>query len=112
MLNDKQIEQLKANWGDKADSLDCYAWVELFDPISNWECYLYALNPEDDEVKCVIRTNFSSPPALETWSLEEIKRLYNQFGEGVQVNEEYRPIKTNVLVEKINRQWRIWKRLM
>ena len=43
------LSKLQANWGDKADSYDCYAWMRLYDPESRWECYVYAIDPLNEQ---------------------------------------------------------------
>ena len=103
LLSDKQKERLKANWGEKADSLACYAEVRVYDPLSPWECYLYAMNPEDeDEVETIVKASKMMPASLERWYMTNILGLFNQDGEGVEVDEEYRPIRASELFKKLN----------
>lgn len=89
MLSDKQKEKLKASWGEKADAMACLAEVRVYDPLSTWECYIYALNPQDeDEIACMIN-GFS----LEVcdWKLSEISLTFNANGESPIIDDEYRP---------------------
>lgn len=103
MLNNKQIEKLNANWGERADSMACYAEVRIYDPSSYWECYIYALNPEDnDEIDCIVKVGRDQPPCVERWFLTNIKGLFNSQGESVEVDNEYRPRRTAELFKKLS----------
>ncbi len=105
MLSNKQIEKLKANWGEKADSVFCMAEIRLYDPLSLWECYLLSLNPDDeDEVVCIVKIGRNCSPSVETWSLKNIRGLFNQNGEGVLVDEEYRPRFSTELIKQLKEQ--------
>ena len=100
MLNNKQIERLKANWGDKARSMACLAEVRVYDPLSPWECYIYAVNPEnEDEICCLIKGFFVE--ATE-WSLSELASRFNAEGEPLCIDMEYRPRQTAYLFKKLN----------
>ncbi len=89
MLNHEQKSKLLKNWGEKASSMACRAEVRVYDPLSSWECYIYALNPDDeDEICCIIKGFFVE---VCDWRLSEIASRFNADGEGVQVDHEYRP---------------------
>ncbi len=89
MLSNQQKDKLKSSWGDKATSMSCMAEVRIYDPLSAWECYIYAMNPEDeDEISCII--NGFTIEAIE-WRLNELYERYNVEGEPVQLDQEYRP---------------------
>lgn len=89
MLSHKQKEKLKANWGEKASSMACMAEVRVYDPLSPWECYIYALNPEDeDEISCIIKGFFVE---VTEWSLSELASRFNVEGERPIIDQEYRP---------------------
>lgn len=103
MLNNKQIEKLTANWGEKADSMACFAEVRVYDPLSFWECYIFALNPEDnDEIDCIVKVGKDQAPTVERWFLTNIKGLFNYHGEGVQLDNEYRPRRAAELFKKLS----------
>jgi len=103
MLNHKQIEKLKANWGEKAEAMSCFAEVRVYDPNSFWECYIYSLNPEDeDEIDCIVKVGKDQPACVERWFLTNIKCLFNSHGEGVKVDLEYRPKRAAELFKKLN----------
>lgn len=50
MIN-KQL--LWKNWELRETPYDCMAEIRLYDPTRDWEVYLIALDPEDDE-QCII----------------------------------------------------------
>jgi len=105
MLNSAQIDKLKANWGQKADSLACYAEVRVYDPLSFWECYIFAMNPEDDdEIECIVKVGKDQPASVEKWFMTNIKGLFNSHGEGVQVDDEYRPRRAAELFKQLSRE--------
>ncbi len=92
MINATQSTKLKANWGYKADAMACYAEVRLYDPLSKWQCFVYAQNPEDDnEIQCIISAGNNLPPQVTQWTITDLRGLYNAHGEGVETDTEYRP---------------------
>lgn len=106
MLNTNQLEKLKANWGDKANSLDCLAEVRVYDPLSSYECFIYALNPEDnDEIQCIIN---GFGVAMERWSLKDLFSSFNGEGDPLQVDHEYRPRNAQVLFKILQEKKKKW----
>lgn len=90
MIDQAMKKRLMNNFGEKADSMECKAEVVLYDPASSWVCYLYSLDPSDgDTVDCLINT------AVDTFimkgSLQELELLYNNEGDGIKIDKEYRP---------------------
>lgn len=103
MLSEAQRDKLLANWGARAEALACYAEVRLFDAASSWQCYLLALNPHDEEeIICIISTNEKASPEVTTWTLSEVFSLYNQDGEGVKIDSQYRPRRAAELFKKLS----------
>ncbi len=89
MLNTNQLDKLKSNWGEKAESMACMAEVRVYDPLSSWECYIYALNPQDeDEISCIIK-GFTVEVC--DWRLSEMFKHFNSHGEPPEIDVEYRP---------------------
>ncbi len=89
MLNQATKEKLKANWGYKADSMACKAEIRIYDPSSNWCCYVYAMNPQDeDDIACIIK-GFEIEVC--DWKMSEIEKMFNVDGERPVIDEEYRP---------------------
>lgn len=103
MINNMQKKKLMDAWGDKAESLACNAEVRLYDPLSSWQCFIYALNPEDeDEVKCILQIHKNAEAILESWFLKDIKSLFNENGESVIVDDEYRQQRAAELFKRLN----------
>ena len=103
MLSESQTEKLKANWGAKADALACYAEVRLFDPCSAWQCFILAMNPQDeDEIHCIIQTSPRDIPEICIWNREELSMLFNIHGEPVQIDTDYRPMQASQLLKKLS----------
>ncbi len=89
-LTANQVKRLKENW-DRAEALSCFAEMRLYDECSEWQCYLLAMNPENDnEVFCIIRGGRNLEPESLAWSIHEISLLFNANGEGVRVDTEFR----------------------
>ena len=89
MITEIQKQKLKANWGDKASSMACKAEVRIYDPSSNWCCYVYAMNPQDeDEISCIIK-GFEIEAC--EWKMCAIESMFNAQGERPVIDEEYRP---------------------
>lgn len=98
MLTPQQKQQLQNNW-NKRDHPDCKGEVRIYDPLSPWECYLIALNPEnDDEVYCIIK-GFSVQ--IMTWYMKSIENMFNNAGEPPKVDHEYRPIEAQEIYKKL-----------
>ena len=109
MISEYRTNRLKSNWGDQASSMNCLAEVRVYDPLSAWECYIYALNPEDgDEVECIVKVGKDHPACVEKWFLTNIFSLFNRYGEGVKIDREYRPCRAAELLKKLN-QGRIYE---
>lgn len=90
MLTKTQKEKLKANWGEKAEGLGCKAEVRVYDPLSSWECFIYAMNPQDEDmISCLI--NGFTLEIIEEWSMSQLTKLYNREGEHPIVDTEFRP---------------------
>lgn len=89
MLNPHQKQKLMKSWGEKADSMACLAEVRVFDPLSSWECYIYAINPDDeDEISCIIN---GFELEVSTWSMKSLEASFNEHGEHPIIDKEYRP---------------------
>ncbi len=98
MINTLQKEKLKNNWKD--ESGECLALVRVYDPLSFWQCYLIAMN-NDDEILCIVSAGKKSRAIIVEWTLRELEMLYNAHGEGVQVDYEYRPRQVKEILKKL-----------
>lgn len=98
MVTEDRKNRLKSSWGDKAESMNCYVEVRVFDPRSSWECYIYAMNPEDeDEICCIIKGFFVEVSA---WKMSELANRFNSEGDNLQIDYSYNPRKA---VEELKR---------
>src|ERR1043166_3094410 len=101
MLSQKQTEKLKANWGELTETMECNAEVRVYDPLSDYECYIFGINQEnEDEILCII--NISGAEVAQ-WSLKELEACYNSHGEGLQVDFEYRPRQAKEIYRRLIR---------
>ena len=102
MLTHRQKQNLISNWGDKAESMACNVELRVYDHLSSWQCYIYALNPEDeDEVMCLVKVSKQQAVSVERWFLTNIMSLFNEHGEGVVVDEEFRPRMVSEIYNKL-----------
>lgn len=106
-INAQTLSKLKQNWGDKAESLSCMSEMRVYDPLSDWQCYIYAVNPDnEDEIMCLISGGKNIEPLTTNWTLYELNLLYNSHGEGVEIDIEYRPRRTAELFKLLNQGFR------
>ncbi len=99
MISQNLKNKLMANWGEKADSMACMAEVRIYDPLSPWECYIFAMNPEDeDEIACIF--NGYSVEVCD-WRLSEMATMFNELGENPLIDYEYRPRQAAALLKKL-----------
>ena len=79
--------------------MNCRAEVKYFHPASSWECYILAMNPQDeDEIKCIIN---GFTVELCTWSLKELLDTYHYDGEYVIQDQEFTPILALTLFKRL-----------
>ncbi len=103
MLNHNQKQKLLANWGDLAESMACRAEVRLYDPKSSWETYIYAMNPEnDDEIMCITKCFKHDCAITEYTTMKYILGCFNEDGENLKLDHEYRPRRAAELFKKLN----------
>lgn len=99
-ISHKQKEKLKHNWGEKAEAMNCQAEVRFYDPLSAWECYVFALNPEnEDEIACLVNGFYVE---VCDWRLSELAKHYNTEGEHPMFDQEYRPRNVAQLFKKLS----------
>lgn len=100
MISDQERKRLLINWPHR-DSIACVAEVRLFDELSDWQCLLLAMNPDDeDEVYCLISGFHAEWSA---WRLSEIMQRYNEHGEQVCKDMEYRPRRAYEIYNQLRR---------
>jgi len=100
MINGEIKRLLEDNWGEKAESMNCYTEVKFIDTESAWACYIYALNPADENtIACII-----DGICLEVceWTLKELYFTYNNQGEHPVLDQEFRRMRTSELFKKLS----------
>jgi len=98
MTRPKHINELLNNW-DTAESLNCNAILRYYDPNSYWQCFILAVNPQDeDEMYCIIA---SVEVDSQVWRFSEMNRLFNSDGESPSLDLTFRPIRADVLLKQL-----------
>lgn len=91
MIPHLKSEKLKSQWFI-ADTLSCKAEIRFYDPLSDWQCFIFAQNPDNEnDIMCIISGGKNLEPVVDFWSLYELGQMFNADGEGVQIDLEYRP---------------------
>ncbi len=107
MIGEAIKKRLMGNWGDMATSMNCYVEVKFISPTSPWACYVYAINPEDEDgICCIIDGQYLQ---LCEWTLKELYSIYTREGEHLVVDEEFRRIRTSELFKRLNEQGRDYR---
>ena len=92
--------RLLNNWGSKANAMACSAELRYYDPLSSWECYIYAMNPEDeDEIVCLIN---GMTLEISTWKFSELLAMYNANGEPPILDTEFRARRAPEIFKHLN----------
>lgn len=105
-MNQKVKENLLNNWGERAESMACFAECRFFDTDSGWACYLLALNPQDhDEIVCIIDGFY---PELCHWSLKELYSKFNHAGEYITYDISFRRQRAAELFKQLNERKPEW----
>ena len=99
MITYDQREKLKKNWGEKADSLQCKAEVRLYDDQSTWECFIYAMNPQDeDDVKLILK---GFTVEICDGSMDALRSMFNANGEPLKRDYHYIPRMADTIYRKL-----------
>lgn len=105
-MNQKVKENLLNNWGERAESMACFAECRYYDDQTDWSCYLLALNPQDeDEILCIVDGHGVE---LIRWSLKEVCSKYNCVGEYVTFDKHYIRQRSAELFKKLNERKPSW----
>ena len=101
IFTEKTKKTLFENWGDKADALDCYCEVKFTDPLGGWDCYIFAINPYDqEEISCLIADKTGAE--VRDWSFLHLLSTYNREGKYPVIDHEFRRVKASHLFRKLN----------
>lgn len=97
-MENNALNRLVLNWGEKADAMACKAHVRLYDSLSSWECYIYAINPDDtDEAMVLFRDGTDSV------SLRVLMQCYNGDGDPPQIDRSFVPRELKYLIKEIKK---------
>lgn len=101
MITQKTKEALKKNWGEKADTLNCYAEVKLIDPLSSWACYIFAMNETEELIHCLL---YSAALGVEIYTqyIYDIYSMYNEHGENPTIDNEYRRTRVTEILRRLS----------
>jgi len=102
VLTFEKKERLKQSWGDKAEAMECNAEVRVYDPNSSWQCFIYAMNPEDENEIMTIEA-FGRPYEIHH-GVGEMSRLLNMYqsnGEPLEIDFEFRPRNAGEILRKL-----------
>lgn len=91
---------LKKNWGEMADGLHCDAIIKLTYPNCGDCVYVYAMNPWDDSVKCVLTSRLGVE--LLNIDLDYLVNLHDPMGECAEIDWEFRPMCVGKLLKRLN----------
>lgn len=100
MLNFMIKEALKKNWGEKANTLNCFAEVKLIDPLSSWCCYIFAMDESEENIASIL---YSDAIGVEIYNgcIYDIQSMYNEEGEHPIVDEEFRRTRVTALLKRL-----------
>lgn len=102
MIPDLIKQHLKSSWGDQASALDCYAWVKFTDSEGLWDCYIFSMNPEnEDEIMCIID---SVDLEITDWTMTELVLSYQHMGQEPLIDTEFRRQRVNELYKRLREE--------
>lgn len=101
MLTEKLKERLMANWGDRADCLACNAEARIYDDNSSWECYLLAINPENEDEGIGIIVYGNKISQDDTIFMPFLWERFNSQGEFMQWDESFVPRNAYELIKTL-----------
>lgn len=102
-LNYTQTQKLMKNWDSSNDSLHCNAEIRVYDPASSFQCYIIAMYPEDENtIYCILQTNKCSQAVATLHTVFALDAMYNENGEGLEIDTEYRPRQASEILKRLN----------
>lgn len=90
-------ETLESNWLHKDDG-DCMAVYRLYDPQSDWECLVYAQNPDDQEEIAVLVTHPTPELCVDRW--RDLDAAMNIFP-GLRWDDNFVPVRVNTYLRRL-----------
>ena len=104
-IPDKIKERLFKNWGVMAETFQCNAEVRLYDALSCWECYLLAINPENEDEAFIFSIDEMRHLEIGIDSLSHILSTWNSEGEFMEIDGTFVPRKANALLEILKQRY-------
>lgn len=100
MLSQRIKQALKKNWGEKADTLNCFAEVKFIDPLSSWACYIFAMDENEEMITCLL---YSDAIGVEIYTqcMYDIQSMYNEHGESPIIDKEFRRTRVTELLKRL-----------
>lgn len=100
MLDQQIKEVLKKNWGEKANTLNCFAEVKLIDRLSSWCCYIFAMDNDEELIHCLLYSH-GIGVEIYTQCIQDIYSMYNEHGESPVVDKEYRRTRVTEILRRL-----------
>jgi hypothetical protein len=102
----QQKQKLMKNW-ESVDSLRCNAEIRLYDPISSFQCYIVGMYEDDeDQIYCIMQTNKCAPAIATLYTMYQLDEMYNEHGEGLEIDTEYRPRQAQEILTQLRTESR------
>lgn len=100
MIDESHKRILKNNWGERADTLNCYAEVKLIDPLSSWACYIYAMDNDEEFINCVLYSRAMGVD-ITAMAWRDVLIMFNEHGERPIIDREFRKIRVTQLLKDL-----------
>lgn len=98
MFTRQQLDQLVKNWSLHRDCLNCYAMARLYDPNGPWECYCYAIDPEQTIVKAIVNGATVEDADID---IDLLLQMFSSSGEGLINDPDFRPRSAAFLIKTL-----------
>ena len=99
-IDPKIKEVLKKNWGERANTLNCFAEVKFIDPLSSWACYIFAMDESEEMIHCLLYSD-AIGVEIDTQYMYDIQSMYNEEGQHPIMDSEYRRTKVTELLKRL-----------
>lgn len=101
MLSKQIKDKLKANWGEKANSLECVAYVKVhgLDYAPEWAVFIYAMDPNDENAILTLTRDRHDYESQLFWDLNDLFNLFGENGDFATIDKEYKPKSMKTLLK-------------
>lgn len=98
MFSERLKNKLKANWAT-AESMECNAEARVYDPGSPWECFIFAMNSdEENEIMCIIN---GETVEVTLFYMNSLFAMFNAMGESPIIDREFRARSAREIYKKL-----------